>query len=71
MSAATPEPEISDVERRHWEFEQMRQAVTESVARQRQLNAEADKLLRETAWYPVAAGSAATLAIVAIVKLFL
>ncbi len=63
--------EAFESDQRKAQLEQLRQSVNESQALQRKLNAEAGELRRETDWYPLAAGSALTLAIVAVVKLFL
>lgn len=51
--------------------EDIRQGIHQSRATVEQMRIQNDKLSRETQWYPLVVGSGATLAIVAIVKLFL
>ena len=41
------------------------------VSESQKLQAESNKIRRENGWYPLIAGATATLAIVAVVKLFL
>lgn len=64
---------MTDEERIRWDLElqKIRQEITASQAAVDKTRQETEKIAREVHWYPLVVGSGATLAIVAIVKLFL